>query len=170
MNVLTARKALALLLAGIISVGNTAFAGSAVEIRSNDVSLNQGVLVGSVINTSGMPVSGIRVHLLHKDTVIATAISDENGQFLVKGLRNGGHVLQVGSTQQPVRFWGQQSAPPTAATQLAVVVDENIVLGQSGEEGSLLASIAANPFPLILLGGAAAATIAISNSHEDASP
>jgi hypothetical protein len=79
MKVLTAQKALALLLAGMISLGNTAFAGSAVEIRSNDVSLNQGILVGSVVNTSAMPVSGIRIHLLHKDTVIATAISDEKG-------------------------------------------------------------------------------------------
>lgn len=174
MKFLTARKALSLLLATIISVGNTAFAGSAVEIRSNDVSLNQGVLVGSVVNTSALPVSGIRIHLLHKETVVATAISDEKGQFVVKGLRNGGHVLQVGTTQQPVRFWSQQSAPPSSSTQMAVVVDEDVVRGQGcGEDGacsSVLSSIGSNPLPLLLVGGAVAATIAISNSRSDASP
>lgn len=175
MKCLTARKALSLLLAGVLSLGNSVIAGSAVEIRSNDVSLNQGVLVGSVVNQAALPVSGIRVHLLHKDNVIATAISDEKGQFTVKGLRNGSHVLQVGTTQQPVRFWGNQSAPPSSAAHMAIVVDEEIVRGQGcGEDGtacsSVLSSIGSNPLPLLLIGGAVAATIAISNSNDEASP
>lgn len=143
-----------------------------VEMRSADVSLNHGVVVGTVLNRSALPVGNIRVHLIHRDTVIATAISDENGQFVVKGLRNGGHVLQVGANRQPVRFWSVQSAPPTVSNQMSIVVDEEVVRGQE-ESGSaansVLGAIASNPAPLLLMGGAAAATIVVSTQHE-ASP
>ncbi len=168
MSRLMFRKAVFALLACCVLNCSTGLAGNAVEVRSNDISLNQGVLIGTVLNASAQPVEGIHVQLQHNNNVIAKAVSDKNGQFVVKGLRNGGHTLQVGKTQHPVRFWNQQSAPKTAASQMAIVVDEAVVRGQ--EQNNILKTIAANPTPLLIVGGASAATMIISNSHSDASP
>jgi len=175
MTRLALTKPLCLLLVFGLIVGNNAMAGTGAEILSSDVSVNQGVVIGSVINASARPVSGIRVRLAHQNTVIATAVSDENGQFIVKNLRSGNHTLQIGATQHRVRFWSEQSAPPSASSQMVIVVNEELVRGQGCAEectagSSVLSSMTSNPVPLLLIGGAVAATIAISNSHDDASP
>ena len=51
---------------------------------------------------------------------------------------------------------------------MLVVVDEGIVRGQG--QNNILQTIASNPTPLLIVGGASAATMIISNSHSDASP
>ncbi len=63
---------------------------------------------------------------------MATAVSNEEGQFAVKGLRSGVHVIQCSNTQQPVRFWTTASAPPTSVRNVSLVVDNNVVRGQEG--------------------------------------
>lgn len=174
MKSLSLKQGLSLILAGLVCLGTPLNAADPVAIRSSDVSLRGGVLTGMVLNTEAKPVAGLPVHLLHGEKLVATVHSDENGQFAVKGLRTGGHVLQVGTNQHPVRFWTSQSAPPSATSRMAIVVDEVIVRGQScGDDGcekpGVLGMIAANPGPLLLIGGAAAATIAITahNSKDD---
>ena len=156
------KKPLCLLLTGMISVGTPVMAAGPVEIRSSDVSLTDGVLAGTVLNTSAQPVSGLNVHLLHNEKVIASATSDENGQFAIRGLRNGGHVLQVGAVQQPVRFWGTQAAPPSAASKMAIVVNEEVVRGQQSGGPNLL-------IPLAIIGGAVAVTLATTLGADDPS-
>ena len=100
----TFKKFICLMLTGMISVGAPIMAAGPVEIRSTDVALVDGIMSGTIVNSAAQPVSGLNLQLLHNDKVIAQATSDENGEFAIRGLRNGGHVLQVGSVQQPVRF------------------------------------------------------------------
>jgi len=153
------RNAMRLFLAGLISVGSPIMAAGPVEIRSTDITLaQQGTLKGTVLNVSAQPVSGIPVNVLHDETVVATATSDEQGQFSVQGLRKGAHVIQVGSVQQPVRFWGESAAPPASASQMAIVVDEEIVRGQMGyfPPNTVNNTLTANTGVLLLIGGAVA--------------
>ena len=59
---------------------------------------------GTVLSTEGQPVSGMAVSILHHESTVATTVSNEEGEFAVKGLRHGAHVIKVGSKQQPVRL------------------------------------------------------------------
>ena len=120
-----------ILLAGLLAVGSPVMAGEPVEIRSSDVALNAGgLLKGTVLNTAGQPVAGVAVSILHNEKTVASVLSNETGEFAVKGLRNGAHVVKVGTTQQIVRLWGLNSAPPAAVENIAIVVDEAAVRGQ----------------------------------------
>lgn len=168
------RNAIRLFLAGLISVGSPLMAADSVVIRSTDVTLaQQGVLKGTVLNVSAQPVSGVPVHVLHRETVVASATSDEQGQFSVQGLRNGAHVIQVGSVQQPVRFWGQSTAPPASTSQMAIVVDEEIVRGQMGlPPGTNVGNtLTQNTGVLLLIGGTVAIVLGTTlGADNDDSP
>lgn len=170
MKLSSLKKALCVALSAVLTLGNPAFAGGPVEIRSTDIALGHGQLTGCVLNVAGQPVSGIPVQVLHGESVIATVASNEDGQFVVEGLRNGAHVIQVGSSIQPVRFWSAQAAPPAAAEQLAIVVDEEIVRGQCGDacgdacgdpcgEACGAGTKCCSGLGLLLFGGAVAATL-----------
>ncbi len=120
-----------ILLAGLLAVGSPVMAGEPVEIRSSDVALNAGgLLKGTVLNTAAQPVAGVVVSILHNEKTVASVLSNQSGEFAVKGLRNGAHVVKVGTTQQIVRLWGLNSAPPAAVENIAIVVDEAAVRGQ----------------------------------------
>lgn len=152
-------------------------ASETVTIRSSDCLLGrEGVLAGSVLNHSGMPVAGLPVQVLHEDHVIATAVSDEKGQFAVQGLRNGPHKVQLGATQQPVRFWSNAAAPPAAVSRMAIVIDEEVVRGQCGDncgegcgEGFAGGHHGAwgTAFGVLLIGGAVATTLALTLDGND---
>lgn len=154
------KRPLCLLLTGVISLGGPAMAAGPVEIRSSDVSLTDGVLTGIIVNSSAKPISGLNVKLIHGDNVIARATSDENGQFAISGLRNGGHVLQIGTVHQPVRFWETQQAPPSATARMAIVVDEPVVRGQESSLNNVL-------IPALVIGGALGVTLGTTLSADD---
>ena len=169
------RNGISLLLAGLLSVGSPLMAGEPVEIRSSDVALNEGgLLKGTVLNTAAQPVTGVAVDVLHADKVVATSISNDQGEFTVKGLRNGAHVVKVGTTQKTVRLWGSDTAPPAAMENIAIVVDDEAVRGQSGLVSGSQAGgfIASNAGALLLIGGAAAITLGttLDNHAEPVSP
>jgi hypothetical protein len=126
------RNASWLLLSGLVSIGTPALAGEPVDIRSSDVALSTGgLLSGTVLNTAALPVAGVGVSVLHEDKVVAKSMSNEKGEFTVKGLRNGAHVIKVGTTQQRVRLWSADAAPPAAVENIAVVVNDDVVRGQA---------------------------------------
>ena len=163
------RSGLSLLLAGLISVGSPAMATGPVEIRASDITLTQpGVLKGTILNTAAQPVAGIRVQVLHENMLVASAASDAHGHFTVTGLRNGVHAIQVGETLHPVRFWGNDAAPPVATSQMAIVVDEEIVRGQMMTGDSRIGQmIYDNPLPVLLIGGAVALILVTSLDDDD---
>jgi len=166
------KNAICLTLAAVMSVGTPLMGAGPLEIRSTDVALRGGQLTGRVLNTEAQPVAKLPIQLIHEDTVIATVTSDEKGEFAVRGLRSGGHVIRIGSNQHPVRFWGAQAAPPAAASNISIVVDEQVVRGQGcGDDGcgesSGLCGVPMNPAALLLIGGATAATLAITLNDGD---
>lgn len=172
MKLSSVRGGVSLLLATVMLVGSPVLASEAVVIRSSDYLLGQeGVLIGSVLNHSGLPASGLPVQVLHKDQIIATAVSDEKGEFAVQGLRNGQHTVKLGASQQSVRFWSNTAAPPAAMSRMAIVVDEEVVRGQCGDssgEGCGEGFAGGNhrawgtAFGVLLIGGAVATTLALT--------
>lgn len=169
----TMRKSISLLLAGLISANSPVFAELPVEIRSTDVTLvQQGLLKGTVLNTSAQPVIGVPVHILHGEAIVASAVSDEEGQFSISGLRNGSHIIQVGSVQQPVRFWETTTAPPASTSHMAIVVDEEIVRGQQGfQPGNTVAgTISSNLGMILLIGGGIGIVLGTTMSADNYSP
>ena len=163
------RSRISLFLAGLISVGSPVMAAGPVEIRASDIVLAQpGVLRGTVLNTAAQPVAGISVNVLHGTDVVASATSDEHGQFAVTGLRHGAHEIQVGQTRHPVRFWGNNTAPPVATSQMAIVIDEEIVRGQMMTGDSRIGQMVYdNPLPVLLIGGAVALVLVTSLNDDD---
>ena len=120
-------------LAGLMLVGRPVCAEGPTDIRAKDVALSEsGMLTGTVLNTAAKPVSDVAIQIIHEDKVVASTKSDAEGKFAVRGLRNGAHVMQVAGVQQPVRFWGQDAAPPAALSQMAIVVPDDVVRGQAG--------------------------------------
>lgn len=163
--------------------GAPVYADEAVKVRSRDVLLHSGSLSGVVLNQESRPVPGIQVRLMHGKNVIATATSDDNGNFAVHGLRNGGHIVGAGEEKELVRFWNSDVAPPAASARLIMVVDEEIIRGQGfadecveecGEESatkkSCLCGALGNPTALLLLGGGAAGIVAIVAHNENDAP
>jgi hypothetical protein len=167
------KNAVCLTLAAMMCAGTPVMGAGPIEIRSTDISLQSGLLTGKVVNTQAQAVANLPIQLLHEDTVIATVSSDEKGEFAVRGLRSGGHVIRIGGNLHPVRFWGAQAAPPAAASHISIVVDEEVVRGQGCGDGcgesAGLCGIPMNPAALLLIGGATAATLAITlNDGDDA--
>ena len=171
------RSGVSVMLATVMLVGSPVLASEPVVIRSSDYLLGQeGVLAGSVVNHSGLPVAGLPVQVLHKDQVIATAVSDERGEFAVQSLRNGQHTVKLGASQQSVRFWSNTAAPPAAMSRMAIVVDEEVVRGQCGEScgegcGEGFAGRKrgawAPALGILLIGGAVATTLALTLDDND---
>lgn len=153
-----------------------------VQLRSRDVRLHSGSLSGVVLNRESHPVPGVVVNLMHGRNVIATATSDDNGNFAVHGLRNGGHVVSTGEEKELVRFWSSDVAPPNASARLIMVVDEQVVRGQMipaesfvapGEgavAGNSMSGVLMNPFALALMAGGAVGIVAIVAHNENDSP
>ena len=170
-------KSISAVLAGLLSVGTPLMASEPVqintveEVRAFDVVLHSGGVVhGTVLNTEGQPVSGVAVNILHHEATVATTVSNEDGKFAVKGLRNGAHIIEVGAKQQAVRLWGSNTAPPAAIENVAIVVNEEAVRGQMlGGTGGLLRS---NIGGIVLIGAATAITLGttLDNNAAPASP
>ena len=162
-------KCLCLLLAGMMSASTPVLASEPTIIAATDVSIIDGVLTGTVLNAEARPVAGLNVQVLQDSRVVATASSDDNGQFAIRGLRHGSHVIQVGARQQPVRFWGSQIAPPSAVKSVAIVVDEHVVRGQAAQ-GLIFGGFSKTVIPLSIFGGTLAATAFTTVEADDIPP
>lgn len=160
--------------------GSPVFSSEAVQLRSRDVQLHSGSLSGVVLNRESRPVPGVEVRLMYGKNVIATATSDDNGNFAVHGLRNGGHIVNTGEEKELVRFWNSDVAPPSASARMIMVVDEQVVRGQGcaeecgevcGEGGfghkSSMGGALSNPGVLMLLAGGAVGVVAIVAHNDD---
>ncbi len=161
MKLISIRSGFNVTLSVVMLIGSPLLAADPTEVRTSDYRLGtNGMLTGSVLNQSGQPVSGLPVEVFHKDQRIAVAVSDENGNFAVDGLRNGPHTVKLGASRQAVRFWSTSTAaPPTAQSAMAIVVDEAIVRGQALSRRGLAGGV-------VLIGGAVATAIVLSNNDD----
>ncbi|MEY2727497.1 MAG: hypothetical protein RLZZ458_3364 [Planctomycetota bacterium] len=163
--------------------GSPVLSSEAVELRSRDVLLHSGSLSGVVLNREAHPVPGIQVRLFHGKQVIAVVTSDENGNFAIHGLRNGGHIVNTGEEKELVRLWTSDIAPPSASARMVMVVDEEVIRGQGcadecaeecGEaafgQGKSMCSVLTNPAVMLLIGGGVVGALAIAAHNDDDGP
>jgi len=96
-----------------------------------DVALGaQGVLVGHVVDEQGRALDGATVHVSFGAAVVARTVADQNGRFAVQGLRGGQHRILAGKTEQIVRLWAAETAPPAARNSALIVNGQSVVRGQ----------------------------------------
>lgn len=104
-----------------------------VEFSVTDIELAEGnVLKGSLIDGRGKGIDGAKVSIHFNDKEIASAVTDQNGAFAVRGLRGGQHVIITGEEAALVRLWAPDTAPPKARTSALLVRGSSVVRGQFG--------------------------------------
>jgi len=117
----------------VITIGQPALAADQTPVRTADIALaDGGVLNGVVLTPEAQPVASTKVKILHGTNIVAEAVTNDDGEFAVKGLRNGVHTVQMTNASQPVRFWSATAAPPTANGRLVMVSSPNMVRAQEG--------------------------------------
>lgn len=161
----TTRQALVLSLVATLVIPGSLLADEPAPFRGTDIILqDNGTLQGTVVNEFGQPLSKAQLQLFHGDRQVASVISDEEGRFAIRSLRNGTHVIQVEGTAKIVRFWGPSAAPPAAVNSLTIQVQPDpLVRGQANTAPSLLTN------PLFIAGvvGVTIGTIAIVEHQND---
>lgn len=85
-----------------------------------------------MLNSTGQPQSGQAVRCLFNNQVIASAKTSATGQIVISSLRPGLHVVAAGGTITTYRLWNKATAPPTAISAPAIVIDDEALLGQYG--------------------------------------
>ena len=104
------------------------------DVVTND----KGVMTARVMSENGIPLGNQKVSLQRGNEVIATALSEPDGDVSFAGLASGLYELNVESSIQYVRLWHPNSAPPIAISQLLLVRDRDVERAQQDFCGSLL--------------------------------
>ncbi len=120
---------------------------SATAARSNsviEVALQEGgVLEGQLVDSQQMPISEqlVRVHFQGEE--VASAKTDGEGRFGVRGLRGGSHILETAHGSQVYQLWAPNTAPPHAQTSVTMVgaPEVQIVRGQYNDGLSSLETL-----------------------------
>lgn len=103
------------------------------SLRVVDVALgNGGTFAGQLLDSNGQAVTNLEVGLVSNGKLVALTTSNESGQFKMIGVRGGSYQLAAAGSQQPVRVWAEQTAPPTAGDSALLVVGSDVVRGQQG--------------------------------------
>lgn len=133
-------------------------------VAAVDVALGEdGSLTGVVVDGSGQPKPALPVQIQQFETNIASATSDDTGEFRCH-LKSGGiYLLAAGDQLVLLRCWSHGTAPPHARTRL-VVQASDVVRGQIHPAACGLAN------PWVITGVALAAIaipVAIHNNRAD---
>lgn len=96
-----------------------------------DVELRQGgVLLGQVVDSSGIPLAETPVSLRQINREVAATVTDKSGRFLVSGLRGGTYEIVAGQARAIYRIWAPNTGPPLARPSALVVAGGQPVRGQ----------------------------------------
>ena len=132
---------------------------------ASDVELGPGgVLLGQVVDVNGRPATATRVALCQSHREIASAVTDHDGRFAVRGLRGGTYEIIAAGQRSHCRAWAPNTAPPDTSRQTLVVVGGQVARGAQGPLGYWLGK------PLILagvVGAAVAIPVALHNHRID---
>ncbi len=139
-----------------------------------DVALQtEGRLLGQLVDKQGRPLAATNIQLSDGRTQWRTQ-TDAQGRFQLAGLSGANYQLQVGGKIQSLRAWATGTAPPSAASDLLLVQDGEVILAQNctspacGSAVERLKRPFANPW---VIGGLVAAAIAIpvaiNNADDD---
>ena len=105
---------------------------------SNVVLADGRTLQGRVVQGDGQALDGVKVELWRGNQIVASVVTDEEGQFSIPNTANGLYIVRSHTGTQVVRAWDQDSAPPNAVSAATLTADSNVVRGQSGADGSTL--------------------------------
>ena len=125
-----------------------------------DVALTAGGgFSGQVVDAQGRPQAEMSVMLRQQQRIVATATTDQQGQFSMHGLQGGMYQVVAGQGMNNFRLWASDTAPPGARQSALLVSSDQIVRGQGGLRYWLT-----NPWILaIAITAAVAVPIALSN-------
>ena len=126
-----------------------------------DVALQDGELVGQVLNAEGAPIKGELVSVRQGEREVARVTTDDQGKYNVQGLKTGMYEVATKDGGANYRVWNADIAPPAAQPGALMIIGQP-VRGHLGG-GHLLA----NPW---VLGGIAAAAIIIPLALDDDDP
>ncbi len=141
-----------------------------VQVPSDVVLQDKGVLLGRIVDAQGLAVSNTPVSLQTGGKEVARVVSDDMGRFQADGLKGGVYQVASRGHQGVYRLWAPQTAPPAASKGLNIVSQRDVVRGQYGSVGP------GNPFSKagqwiaehpIITAGAVAAAIAIPIALDD---
>jgi hypothetical protein len=144
--------------------------------RSTDVVTSvAGELRGAVVNADTAPSVNAKVVLAmigSKESQEST--TDTNGRFLFKDVRPGMYSLSAnsekGQAQSVARVWAQETAPPAAAPEVVIPLEEGVTDVVSGGPGVRGRGLLLPALVVAGIGAAIALPIALSNAHRSHSP
>ena len=124
-----------------------------------DVALQDGKLVGQVLDAQGAPIRGELVSVRKDGQELAQVKTDDLGRYNVRGLNTGMYQVVTKDGGANYRVWDAKVAPPAAQPGALMIVGQPV----RGQGGGLLS----NPW---VLGGIAAAAIIIPLALDDDDP
>jgi len=105
-----------------------------------DVRLGRGgTLSGRVRDERGLAMARATVVVSRARQFVARAVTDDQGEYLIKGLAGGVYRVRVAAHEAIVRLWTSESAPPLAREQLDLNAGSQKSLearGQGGERST----------------------------------
>jgi hypothetical protein len=112
----------------LVLLASVAVAAEQTNPVISDVALQEnGVLKGQILNTTGIPQTKSQVAMIKDGKVIATAMTDTNGEFAVAGVIPGVYQIESPHAGGVYRVWAQRTAPPAAKSGVLMVGDTNVV-------------------------------------------
>lgn len=133
------------------------------QLRGLDVELDsEGGFRGQVVDPSGKPHVNRTVRLLHRGELVASAKSDEAGEFRFSRVRGGVHQLALDQGATVIRCWKTATAPPSAQSSILLVSDGKTIRGQYP-----IGNLFTNPLVFGAIIAAAIAIPVIINNADD---
>lgn len=127
-----------------------------------DFTLNDGRLVGVLLDSGGQPLDGVVVEVRRSGQAIGQTTTDTEGRFAFSGLATGQLELATPQGVRPVRIWNEAVAPPSARDLVVLVSQETAVRGQYG--------LFVDPLPPIALGvgiaGLVVSSVAVGQNND----
>lgn len=138
--------------------------GISVVQKVENLSLQDGLLVGGLVDENGRGVADAPVVIGQKGKAVAEVRTDKDGRFAVKGLKPGiYHVVSHGAVTTHRVFEGKD-APADAKKGVIHAVDPQVARGAPSNGGLL--GVLSNPL-VLALGIAAAIAIPLALDDDD---
>ncbi len=106
-----------------------------------DLSLQDGVLIGGLVDSNGRGVEDAPVVIGQNGKAIVELRTDAEGRFAVKGLKPGVYQVVSHGGLDSYRVWEADQAPANAKKGVIQVVDPNVARGATSGSAFDLANI-----------------------------
>ena len=151
---------------GAIAANPVVVDGVPVSQVVEDLELQNGALIGGLVDASGKGVADAPVVIGQEGKPVAELRTDEEGRFAVKGLKPGLYQVVSHGKVSTHRVWESGKAPAEAKRGVIHNVDPQVARGASHHG---LLGILSNPLVLALIIAAAIAIPLALDDDDDAS-